>query len=105
MKQTFIKKGSEIQSILKNGRRLSSPFFNIYYVPNEGCASFGALAPKKNFPRAVQRNKAKRRIRAIINEVQVTDISCLIMAKSMMLEADFKDVVLQLQQMLTKAKS
>ncbi len=105
MNQTFIKKGSEIQHILKNGRRLSSPFFNIYYISNEGCASFGVIAPKKNFPKAVQRNKAKRRIRAIIKEVQVRDISCLIMAKSMMLEVNFKDVVLQLQHMLTKARS
>lgn len=100
-----VKKNSDIQYILKNGRRVSSPFFNMCYViKDEGAASFAVIAPKKIFKKAVLRNKAKRRLRAALSVVPTDRIAGVVLAKAAILEVQFSDVTAQLNQVFTKIK-
>lgn len=105
MKLVTVKKNSDIQYILKNGRRVSSPFFNMCYIAKEGEATFAIAAPKKIFTKAVLRNRAKRRLRAAITSISSIDgVSAVVLAKSQLLDAKFSDVVEQLNQMFAKIK-
>jgi ribonuclease P protein component len=104
MKLVTVKKNSDIQYILKNGKRVSSPFFNMCYIAKEGPATFAIAAPKKIFTKAVLRNKAKRRLRAAITSVSIDGISAVVLAKSQLLDAKFSDVIEQLNHMFAKIK-
>ena len=100
MTLVVVKKSTEIQRILKNGKKFSSPFFNIFYIVRDGEAAVAVAAPKKIFAKAVKRNKAKRRLRAAISKLNIKNIEAVILAKSALLEVEFSKLIAELEKIL-----
>ncbi len=66
-----LKNKKKIELLFRLGEKKSSDLFECRCLSsseNEGELRFVVVAPKKNFPRAVDRNKIKRRMREIINK-------------------------------------
>ena len=66
-----LKNKKKIELLFRLGEKKSSDVFECRCLSsseNEGELRFVVVAPKKNFPRAVDRNKIKRRMREIINK-------------------------------------
>ena len=80
-----LKDGNQIQSVLKQKNKLFSNICNIYYVKvNDGLPyKIAIIVSKKISKKAVIRNKVKRQIRAIINELNLSmlNIHIVIIAK------------------------
>ena len=64
-------RGVEFQAVIRNGMRASSGQFVLLATPGEGAAArLGLVAGRKAAKRAVDRNRAKRLIRAVFHEVR-----------------------------------
>ena len=60
-----LKNKKKIELLFRLGEKKSSGFFECRHLSSsedEGVLRFVVVAPKKNFPRAVDRNKIKRRM-------------------------------------------
>ena len=63
-----IKKYSEFQKVIENGKVKKTSFFVSYTIPNElGYSRFGISVPKKT-GNAVIRNRIKRQVRSAIGQ-------------------------------------
>ena len=63
-----IKKYSEFQKVIENGKVKKTSFFVSYTIPNElGYSRFGISVPKKT-GNAVLRNRIKRQVRSAIGQ-------------------------------------
>ena len=66
-----LKNKKKIELLFRLGKKKSSDFFECRHLSSsesEGEIRFVVVAPKKNFPRAVDRNKIKRRLREILRK-------------------------------------
>ena len=66
-----LKNKKKIELLFRLGEKKSSEVFECRCLSspeNEGEIRFVVVAPKKNFPRAVDRNKIKRRMREIVRK-------------------------------------
>ena len=66
-----LKNKKKIELLFRLGEKKSSGFFECRCLSSsedEGAFKFVVVAPKKNFPRAVDRNKIKRRMREIVRK-------------------------------------
>ena len=66
-----LKNKKKIELLFRLGEKKSSGFFECRCLSSsddEGVFRFVVVAPKKNFPRAVDRNKIKRRMREIVRK-------------------------------------
>ena len=62
-----IKGNKKIEALFSSGKRCSSSFFHCIFELNDSTESgYVVSVPKKNFPRAVDRNKVKRLIREVL---------------------------------------
>jgi ribonuclease P protein component len=71
MRIKIIKSSDKINEILKKGTKINSGSFVLFYLPlpaEEGALQFAAIAGKRTFKRAVDRNFVKRRIRHLVRE-------------------------------------
>lgn len=68
-KYNIIKKNTEFNYIIKNGKKFSSDIFFIYIIKNDNHNRFGISVSKK-IGNAVIRNKYKRRIKDIIDKYE-----------------------------------
>jgi len=60
----------EIEVILKTGKRLNSPHLSLYISKtNLGCSRFSFSVSKKVCPKAVDRNKYRRRGYSVIQKI------------------------------------
>ncbi|MDP2951497.1 MAG: ribonuclease P protein component [bacterium] len=71
-KGRILKKKKEIELVLKKGKSIYNEVFSFKFLPNKleppGSSKVAFLCSKKVFPKAVQRNKAKRRMRHILKD-------------------------------------
>jgi ribonuclease P protein component len=66
-----LKNKKKIELLFHSGEKKSSEFFECRHLSSlddQGALRFVVVAPKKNFPRAVDRNKIKRRMREIVRK-------------------------------------
>ena len=66
-----LKNKKKIELLFRLGEKKSSKVFDCRSLSsseNDGEIRFVVVAPKKNFPRAVDRNKIKRRMREIVRK-------------------------------------
>ena len=62
-----IKGNKKIEALFGSGKRSSSSFFHcIFMLDDADEVGYVVSVPKKNFPRAVDRNKVKRLIREVL---------------------------------------
>ena len=64
-----IKGNKKIEALFGSGKRCSSSFFHcIFELDDSTVSGYVVSVPKKNFPRAVDRNKVKRLIREVLRK-------------------------------------
>ena len=64
-----IKGNKKIEALFGSGKRCSSSFFHCIFELDDSTESgYVVSVPKKNFPRAVDRNKVKRLVREVIRK-------------------------------------
>lgn len=105
-KEVRINKGKEYKYIFKNGRKISGKYIIAFFKENNlSYNKFGIITSKK-IGNAVTRNKAKRKIRAIIkngmdNFKGGNDI--VIVARMSIKEADYISIERDFNRILKKA--
>ena len=113
VKLESLKKSNQFKKVLKE-KKVHSEFFSIFaaknfYKPKYKEDLIVSFVMKKKIGNAVKRNKIKRRLRNIVNEAvkKVTvkfDYSYLVIAKSTMLNNEYKNIKETLFQDLEKIK-
>jgi ribonuclease P protein component len=68
-KNAVIKRSSEIKSILQTGKYVKTSHFKIAYRPGRNLESRWAILIGKKYGTAVERNRAKRRLREILRRI------------------------------------
>lgn len=66
-KINIVKKNTEFNNIIKNGKKFTSDIFFVYIIKNDSHNRFGISVSKK-IGNAVVRNKYRRRIKDIIDK-------------------------------------
>ena len=101
-----LSKNEDFKNLLKK-KKVSNKYITLFFGPLEGKdnkkLNISFVAKKKNIRSAVKRNKIKRRLRNIMNEIvkKVSlnfDYSYLVIAKSTMLNSEYtiiKDTLFQ----------
>ncbi len=107
-RQQRITNGKEFQNIYRRGRHLSSAFFGLNYLRNNfGFSRIGVVVSKKTARKATDRNLYKRRVREILrlNYTKITaGFDIIITLKGSVREADFKQLELDLLEIINKLK-
>jgi len=106
-----LSKNEEFKNLLKQ-KKISNKYFTIFFgkLVNKSITKLNiSFVTKRKIGNAVKRNKIKRRLRNIINDavkkVSVKfDYSYLVIAKSTMLNNDYKNIKETLFQDLEKIK-
>ncbi len=90
-KQLRIKHCREFQIIIKKKQQLVSNSIILYYETNNKHLRVGLSVPKK-FGNAVVRNSVKRKMRAIIGDLDIFDIKCnvVLIARQGFINSSFK---------------
>lgn len=106
-KENSLKKKKDIALVLKQGKSFFSGNFSFKSLPaTENCLFKAAfLCSKKVFPKAVQRNKAKRRARSLLGNFLFKDNAWLVFFfKKGFLEEDYQKLKIQAEKAFQKAK-
>jgi ribonuclease P protein component len=77
-------------------RRAEGPFFSLLAAPSEGQKSFVRIvSSKRNIGGAVERNRARRRLRAAVQKVwqAKNPVDLVLYARGAVLTADFEKIV------------
>ncbi len=104
-KQYRIKKSNEIELVLKKGARAYSKYFTIYKLNNNETNHFRfATSVGKKIGNAVNRNLVKRRIRAALDEFDLSSkkMDVFIVARKEVNELSFDGYLEQINYLLKK---
>lgn len=64
-----------IEKTRRTGRKLTSNDWSVWQM-NSTCSQLGMMVSKKHFPRAVDRNRIKRSLRSIFQDLLTSQGSC-----------------------------
>ena len=104
-KQYRIKKSDEIEKVMKKGLKYSSKYFVIYKLENNETNHFRfATSVGKKIGNAVTRNLVKRRVRSVIDRLDLSlkNMDVFIVAKSTVNDLTFDEYVKQISYLLKK---
>ena len=107
-KQYPVKKTQEIEKIIKEKKYCSNPYLTIYKKKNSETGHFRyAISVGKKIGNAVERNRTKRRITAVIDILPIdldssTDI--FIIARPAIKDISYEELVKQLEYLFRKQK-
>lgn len=90
-----IKQSAEFNRVFKNGVKVLTPFFVLYFLADQcHVVEAGIIAAKKQFPKAVDRNFCKRRIRAAIRKLPSlnSNLKIVIVCRKKCLSSTFQDI-------------
>ncbi|OGE82455.1 MAG: ribonuclease P protein component [Candidatus Doudnabacteria bacterium RIFCSPLOWO2_01_FULL_44_21] len=90
----------------RSGRFFQSLNLRIRVLPsNQNLPRFGFIVPKKILPKAVDRNKVKRRLKSIVSQHQnkFKSFDVLFFPSSKILRIKFQDLELEVTQLLKRA--
>lgn len=100
-----IKSSEEISTLFSEAKRIQKPFIMILVLKNEkhGCSGRVAFIAGKKLGNAVWRNSAKRRLRAICNDLEMEwpGYDVIFVAKRAILEASYSKVLTSCKEALT----
>jgi ribonuclease P protein component len=78
-----LKKTTDFAAIINNHKVFNNVIFKIKAKPNRlNMLRFGLAVNKKNFPKAVTRNRIKRQLRQMIQKVEPKFIDMIVVVKS-----------------------
>lgn len=91
-KINIVKSNEDFNDIIKNGKVLKNKYYVIYYIDNRQDKYKVGIAIPKKIGKAVIRNKLKRQIKSILdnNKEKLKKIDYIIIARSQILEIDYK---------------
>lgn len=107
-KQYRVKKSQEIELILKEKKYTSNPYFTIYKKKNGETGYFRyAISVGKKIGNAVERNRTKRRVTAVIDKLPIdldssTDV--FIIVRPTVKDLSYDQLVKQLEYLFRKQK-
>lgn len=107
-KQYRVKQSQEIESILKENKKVYNPYFSLYKKQNKETSHLRyAISVGKKIGNAVVRNRVKRQVTAILDNLNLnldsnTDVFIIVRPK--VLELDFKGMEKQLEYLFKKHK-
>lgn len=105
-KAYHVKKTAEIEKILNQRIFKNNRYFSVYKRENPETIHFRyALSVGKKIGNAVIRNKIKRRIRAILEELPIQrelQVDIFIIARQALLQIDYQESKVQLEFLLRK---
>lgn len=87
---------TNIPEVVNKGVSLHTQFFTLKILPSlEAGPQFAFVASKKNFKQAVMRNKARRRMKAVISKFRndIVPLSAVFLLKKDILTCDFNDII------------
>lgn len=97
-KKYIIRKNEDIEFILKNGKKIISKFFIIYYIESEFSYNMYCISVSKKLGKAHIRNLLKRRIKDILmkNKIDLNRKYVIILRKEILNISynDMKDVLM-----------
>ncbi|MBI5913157.1 ribonuclease P protein component [Candidatus Azambacteria bacterium] len=86
----------DFNAVLGRGRFVATPFFLLKYIRNNSAKDrYGFVVSKKVSKKATERNKAKRRLRAIVQKnphVAAQGRDMVFVAKKGIIDAQFNDI-------------
>ena len=85
-----------VAAFRNRSRRMEGPFFSLLAAPSEGGKSFVRIvSSKRNIGGAVERNRARRRLRAAVQKVWSAQkpVDLVLYARGAVLTADFGEIV------------
>jgi ribonuclease P protein component len=107
-KQYRVKKNQEIELILKEKRFSKNHYFSLYQRMNPETSHFRyAISVGKKIGNAVTRNRVKRQITSIIDNLNIkmdTNKDIFIIVKPVVLELDFSGMKKELEYLFNKQK-
>lgn len=106
---TTLRNKREIQGIFKEKTRLDFEDFLVIYKKNNTCKPrFLFVASKKNFKKAVDRNRAKRllrqAVRSVLRDYKNLGYDILILAKKSLIEKKIYDIIPQIRNVFESLK-
>ncbi len=103
-KEYRVKKGSEIEQIIKIRQSKGNKYFVLYKRENHGQSHFRfAVSVSKKFGNAVKRNQVKRRVREIIANSVINDqYDLFIVVKNDAKSLDFAEIKSYLELLMEK---
>lgn len=107
MKKKFrVKKNQEFQSILGQRQFVNSDSFTIYYRTRSLDHSRVGISASKKLGNAVVRNKVKRQIRMICQQILSFDeeIDIIVLARKKYFDYSFKENIEQFNELMKKIK-
>ncbi len=106
LKKPYRLSKKEFEVIISGGKAIHCPIFTFVYISSTNKnMGLSAVASKKNFKTAVQRNKIRRRIYGSIERVihgQVLPIQGIFLAKTAIIKADSGVIDLNIHQIFVK---
>jgi ribonuclease P protein component len=105
-RQLRLTRTQDIQRVRKDGRSLAHRFVVIVFTPNQCAKNRTAVIAGRSVGGAVQRNKAKRRLRAAFQGIQSRlhqGYDLVVIARKPLLDADFGDFVKALETLFQNA--
>lgn len=107
-KQYRVKKNKEIELIIKEKKYWSNPYYSVYKRTNPETKNFRyAISVGKKLGNAVVRNRIKRQITAILDNLNIdldTNTDVFIIARSKLIGTEFEEMKRQLKYLLKKQK-
>ncbi|MGM9969709.1 MAG: ribonuclease P protein component [Anaeroplasma sp.] len=107
-KQYRVKKNKEIENILKEKKYSANGYYSLYIRKNPETSHFRyAISVGKKIGNAVIRNKTKRKVTAIIDNLNINlnqGIDVFIIVKPNILKIDFNEMKKQLEYLFKKQK-
>jgi ribonuclease P protein component len=95
-----------VMDFRNRARRVECPFFSLLAAPSQGQFSFARIvSSKRNIGGAVERNRARRRLRAAIQKVwsDKKPLDLVLYARKAVLSADFAKIVESLKKGISDA--
>ena len=107
-KQYRVKKSQEIETILKEKKCVYNQYYSLYIRINKETNHFRyAMSVGKKLGNAVVRNKIKRQVTAIIDNLNInlnTNTDVFLIVKPKILELNFQEMGKQLEYLFKKLK-
>jgi len=107
-KQYRVKKNQEIELILKNKKYAANSYFAVYKRINPETSNFRyAISVGKKIGNAVVRNKIKRQVTAIIDNLNInlnSNTDVFVIVRSKVNELDFVNMKKQLEYLFNKQR-